>query len=155
MQALGPASWDWQERAHKLVWKFKRVQGGTPLTLKVSWPSCRCASAVVVLARGDRRPVHGRVAHSDCYLAAVLRAASLTNRGSLCSHVRIRSSLDLSKPCSVTDQACRQLSMPAGARNAVGGSGGRIKEGSGPNKPAIHHSHVLRIPATSAVSADS
>ena len=35
VQALGPASWDWQERAHKLVWKFKRVQGGTDLTLKV------------------------------------------------------------------------------------------------------------------------
>ena len=36
MQTLGPASWDWQERAHKLVWKFKRVQGGTDLTLKVN-----------------------------------------------------------------------------------------------------------------------
>ena len=28
-------SWDWQERAHRLVWKFKRVQGGTEHTLKV------------------------------------------------------------------------------------------------------------------------
>ena len=34
-QALGPSSWDWQERAHKLVWKLKRVQGGTDVTLKV------------------------------------------------------------------------------------------------------------------------
>ncbi|CAK0735756.1 hypothetical protein CVIRNUC_000634 [Coccomyxa viridis] len=34
-QTLGPASWDWQERAHKLVWKFKRVQGGADITLKV------------------------------------------------------------------------------------------------------------------------
>ena len=38
VQALGPASWDWQERAHKLVWKFKRVQGGADITLKVGIP---------------------------------------------------------------------------------------------------------------------
>ena len=38
MQALGPASWDWQERKHKLVWKFKRVQGGADITLKVGTP---------------------------------------------------------------------------------------------------------------------
>ena len=39
VQALGPASWDWQERAHKLVWKFKRVQGGADITLKVGPPN--------------------------------------------------------------------------------------------------------------------
>ena len=43
VQALGPASWDWQERAHKLVWKFKRVQGGTDITLKVGVPILRTA----------------------------------------------------------------------------------------------------------------
>ena len=43
MQALGPASWDWQERAHKLVWKFKRVQGGADITLKVGPPILRTA----------------------------------------------------------------------------------------------------------------
>lgn len=42
-KALGPASWDWQERAHKLVWKFKRVQGGTDHTLKVSWSTLQHA----------------------------------------------------------------------------------------------------------------
>ena len=29
-------SWDWQERARRLVWKFKRISGGTSHTLKVS-----------------------------------------------------------------------------------------------------------------------
>jgi hypothetical protein len=42
-KALGPASWDWQERAHKLVWKFKRVQGGTDHTLKVGWKTLQHA----------------------------------------------------------------------------------------------------------------
>ncbi|KAK9810642.1 hypothetical protein WJX73_006618 [Symbiochloris irregularis] len=31
----GSQSWDWQERARRLVWKFKRVQGGTEHVLKV------------------------------------------------------------------------------------------------------------------------
>lgn len=31
----GSQSWDWQERAHRLIWKFKRVQGGSSHVLKV------------------------------------------------------------------------------------------------------------------------
>ena len=31
----GSQSWDWQERARKLVWKFKRFQGGSTHVLKV------------------------------------------------------------------------------------------------------------------------
>ena len=44
-QALGLATWDWQERAHKLVWKLKRVQGGADVTLKVK-PSVVHLSAI-------------------------------------------------------------------------------------------------------------
>jgi hypothetical protein len=45
-QVLGPVSWDWQERAHKLVWKFKRVQGGTDHTLKVCKNPAACAGLI-------------------------------------------------------------------------------------------------------------
>lgn len=31
-------TWDWQERARRLVWKFKRVQGGLEHTLRVRSP---------------------------------------------------------------------------------------------------------------------
>ncbi len=31
----GGQSWDWQERARRLVWKFKRVPGGVEHTLRV------------------------------------------------------------------------------------------------------------------------
>ena len=31
----GSQSWDWQERARKLLWKFRRVQGGSEHTLRV------------------------------------------------------------------------------------------------------------------------
>jgi hypothetical protein len=31
----GGQSWDWQERTHKLVWKFKRVQGSSDHNLRV------------------------------------------------------------------------------------------------------------------------
>lgn len=30
-------SWDWQEKARKLVWKFKRFQGGSTHVLKVGF----------------------------------------------------------------------------------------------------------------------
>lgn len=31
----GAQTWDWQERARRLVWKFRRVQGGSDSSLKV------------------------------------------------------------------------------------------------------------------------
>ena len=31
----GSQSWDWQERSRRLVWKFKRVPGGSDHTLQV------------------------------------------------------------------------------------------------------------------------
>ncbi len=31
----GMQTWDWQEKARRLVWKFKKVQGGSEHTLKV------------------------------------------------------------------------------------------------------------------------
>ncbi len=31
----GSQSWDWQERQRRLVWKFKKVPGGTEHTLQV------------------------------------------------------------------------------------------------------------------------
>ena len=31
----GSQAWDWQERQHRLLWKFTKVQGGTEHTLKV------------------------------------------------------------------------------------------------------------------------
>lgn len=31
----GSQSWDWQERARRLVWKFRRVQGGSDSSLRV------------------------------------------------------------------------------------------------------------------------
>ena len=52
----GSQSWDWQERGRRLLWKFRRVQGGSEHTLKVCThaharqkgpymqrPSCLCA----------------------------------------------------------------------------------------------------------------
>lgn len=54
LQTLGPASWDWQERAHKLVWKFKRVQGGADITLKVGPSILRMACC---LSQDSRTPI--------------------------------------------------------------------------------------------------
>lgn len=31
----GLQTWDWQEKARRLVWKFKKVQGGSEHTLRV------------------------------------------------------------------------------------------------------------------------
>ena len=33
-------SWDWQEKARRLVWKFKRVQGNSEHMLKVRFGCC-------------------------------------------------------------------------------------------------------------------
>lgn len=33
--AAAGQSWDWQERARRLVWKFKRVEGGVEQNLRV------------------------------------------------------------------------------------------------------------------------
>jgi len=33
----GSQTWDWQERQRRLVWKFKKVPGGTEHTLQVPW----------------------------------------------------------------------------------------------------------------------
>lgn len=35
LKPAGAQSWDWQEKSRKLVWKFKRVQGGTDQILRV------------------------------------------------------------------------------------------------------------------------
>lgn len=34
----GTQSWDWQEKARRLVWKFKKVQGGSEHQLRVRIP---------------------------------------------------------------------------------------------------------------------
>ena len=33
----GNQTWDWQEKAGKLVWRFKRLPAGAEATLKVCW----------------------------------------------------------------------------------------------------------------------
>jgi hypothetical protein len=38
----GTQTWDWQEKARRLVWKFKKVQGGSEHTLRVRIPSLSC-----------------------------------------------------------------------------------------------------------------
>jgi len=35
VQPIGNQSWDWQEKQHRLVWKHKKVKGGTEWTLRV------------------------------------------------------------------------------------------------------------------------
>jgi hypothetical protein len=35
----GVQTWDWQEKARRLVWKFKKVQGGSEHTLRVRFPA--------------------------------------------------------------------------------------------------------------------
>ena len=57
----GSQSWDWQEKAHRIVWKFKRVQGGSTHVLRVS--------ALLTPSRAHCRAVSGRpcsnCAHSE------------------------------------------------------------------------------------------
>ncbi len=40
VQPIGNQSWDWQEKQHRLVWKHKKVKGGTEWTLRVCYESC-------------------------------------------------------------------------------------------------------------------
>ncbi len=40
VQPIGNQSWDWQEKQHRLVWKHKKVKGGTEWTLRVCHESC-------------------------------------------------------------------------------------------------------------------
>ncbi len=40
VQPIGNQSWDWQEKQHRLVWKHKKVKGGTEWTLRVRHESC-------------------------------------------------------------------------------------------------------------------
>jgi hypothetical protein len=37
-QPRGSQTWDWQEKQRRLVWKFKKVPGGTEHTLQVRCP---------------------------------------------------------------------------------------------------------------------
>ena len=38
-QPRGSQTWDWQEKQRRLVWKFKKVPGGSEHTLQVRLPS--------------------------------------------------------------------------------------------------------------------
>lgn len=40
VQPIGNQSWDWQEKQHRLVWKHKKVKGGTEWTLRVCYKFC-------------------------------------------------------------------------------------------------------------------
>ena len=46
----GSQSWDWQEKARRLVWKFKRVQGNTEHMLKVICPLADIVCHVLALS---------------------------------------------------------------------------------------------------------
>jgi hypothetical protein len=131
-QPRGSQTWDWQEKQRRLVWKFKKVPGGSEHTIQVQSPSLVC----IVSSRCNWR-------HFEVNSSAI---------------ADLGSSLVLDQVSSIAGQpwadiTAKPLSVFTGAphdgRRAPGAAPGHW-----PHQPGVHGADAVRITAASAVPAD-